>query len=289
MEAFKYLNYLMQIEPTIKGTLLNEGFYCEGTRITLKGQQGIWKPKAFNYPISITSMLDGPYADSLDENGILKYKYRGDNPYHSNNMALRRAYHDKVPLIFFQEVSRHEYSAVWPIYIHEDNPKGLYVKATVEPLYNVISADSWNNVILASPNERRYAVVESRRRLHQGRFRAVVLTAYKERCAMCNLGHRELLDAAHIIPDSEIEGVASIDNGISLCKIHHAAYDQNFIGIDPDFTIHVKKELLVEIDGPMLEHGLKRLNNRKIILPTKVEDRPNRDNLDSRFQQFSKQ
>jgi predicted restriction endonuclease len=37
--------------------------------------------------------------------------------------------------------------------------------------------------------------------------------------------HEGLLDAAHIVADSE-EGPPAIQNGLSLCKIHHAAFDQ---------------------------------------------------------------
>src|SRR3712207_7569771 len=42
----------------------------------------------------------------------------------------------------------------------------------------------------------------TRRRLHQPVFASQVMVAYETRCAVCSLNHRELLDAAHIIPDS---------------------------------------------------------------------------------------
>ena len=43
------------------------------------------------------------------------------------------------------------------------------------------------------------------------------------RCALCRLRHQELLDAAHITPDSEAEGEPLVSNGVVLCKLHHAA------------------------------------------------------------------
>ena len=62
-----------------------------------------------------------------------------------------------------------------------------------------------------------------RRRIHQGAFQERVLVAYGGKCAFCTLGYRELLDAAHIIPDSELRGEPVVSNGMSLCRLHHAA------------------------------------------------------------------
>jgi len=46
---------------------------------------------------------------------------------------------------------------------------------------------------------------------------------------------RELLDAAHIIPDNMPEGKSTIENGLSLCKLHHSAYDAFIIGVTLPF------------------------------------------------------
>ncbi|MBK9358459.1 MAG: HNH endonuclease [Bacteroidales bacterium] len=67
---------------------------------------------------------------------------------------------------------------------------------------------------------------------------------------MCNLKHRELLDAAHIIADKDDMGEPIIKNGLALCKIHHAAFDQNILGIDPDYKIKIREDILMETDGP---------------------------------------
>nr|WP_306428060.1 HNH endonuclease [Brevibacterium sp. 50QC2O2] len=58
-------------------------------------------------------------------------------------------------------------------------------------------------------------------------------------CAVCSLAHPQLLDAAHIIDDSDEHGIASVVNGLALCKIHHAAYDKFFMGIRPDYVIEL--------------------------------------------------
>ena len=60
---------------------------------------------------------------------------------------------------------------------------------------------------------------------------------------LCRLKHRELLDAAHIIPDNMPEGKSMIENGLSLCKLHHSVYDAFIIGITPDYIIQVRADM----------------------------------------------
>ena len=76
----------------------------------------------------------------------------------------------------------------------------------------------------------------------------------------CRLKHRELLDVAHVIPDNMPEGKSTIENGLSLCKLHHSAYDAFIIGVTPDYIIQVREDILEEEDGPVLQHGLKGLH-----------------------------
>ncbi len=73
---------------------------------------------------------------------------------------------------------------------------------------------------------------------------------------------------------------------ISLCKLHHAAFDAYFLGIRPDYVIEIRKDVLDEEDGPMLIHGLKELNNRKIILPSPQRLSPDPALLEQRFGEF---
>ena len=112
------------------------------------------------------------------------------------------------------------------------------------------------------------------------------LVAYREQCCVCRLRHIELLDAAHILPDRHPLGEPAITNGLGLCKIHHSAYDANIIGIDPDARVHVREDVLREVDGPMLKHGLQEVAGVRLVLPAKPELRPNRDFLAERFGRF---
>ncbi|MSR07359.1 MAG: hypothetical protein EXR93_09890 [Gemmatimonadetes bacterium] len=87
----------------------------------------------------------------------------------------------------------------------------------------------------------------------------LAVAAYHVTCAMCRLKHNSLLDAAHIIPDREEHGLAEVPNGLCLCKIHHTAYDVNIVGVDADYRIHVREDVLEEHDGPMFRHGLQEM------------------------------
>lgn len=97
-----------------------------------------------------------------------------------------------------------------------------------------------------------YITATVRQRLHQRTFRERVMQACGEQCSLCRLRHGELLDAAHIIPDGRPGGDPIVQNGLALCKLHHAAFDRRFLGIRPDYMVEVRRDLLEENDGPML-------------------------------------
>jgi len=141
--------------------------------------------------------------------------------------------------------------------------------------------------VLPDTAERRYALREVKARLHQASFRHAVLAAYGGRCAISHIREPRLLDAAHIIVDADAQlGQPIVSNGLPLTKLHHAALDAHLIGIDPDYRIHVSDRLLEIHDGPFLELGLKGIAGTLIDRPRRFEDRPDRDRLAIRFEQF---
>jgi putative restriction endonuclease len=270
------------------GRDLNAGVEIDGRRITLKGQTGIWYPAGFSIPISIRTVLDGPYRlDDDAKDGVLTYAYRGQDPDHRDNRGLREAMRTRTPLIYFKAVQKYRYQAIWPFIIIDDDPKALCVRAWVEPAYANLQPGANPSDIPMTPNDlRRYAWVQTRQRLHQEAFRDLVVSAYDERCAICRLHHPELLDAAHIIPDSDDRGVPVVQNGLSLCKIHHAAYDSNILGVSPDYEVKIRSDILEEHDGPMLRHGLQELDGSKLVLPSRIADRPDKVRLEHRYRKF---
>jgi putative restriction endonuclease len=74
-------------------------------------------------------------------------------------------------------------------------------------------------------------------------------------------------------------GQPVVANGIALSKIHHAAFDNHLMGIDPDGRVHVSKRLLMLHEGPLLEQSLKAAAVALIRLPRAKQYYPHRDRL----------
>jgi putative restriction endonuclease len=278
-------------EEVIPRYILSQGFVYYNQRISLLGPQGIWKPAGLELPLSITTVSDGPYSDSFDANGLLRYSYRGRDINHRDNVGLRKAMELQVPLIYLRSIVPGKYLAAWPVFIIQDHPKELFFSVAVEEMALVKTNLQYDKDEILSGNDldqarRQYLTRQVKIRLHQRLFREHVLRAYQSQCTLCKLRHAELLDAAHIIADSDEEGVPIVSNGLSLCKIHHAAFDKNIIGITPDYQVRIREDILEEIDGPMLKYGIQSLNRSQIILPHNPIERPDKDRLSARFEDF---
>jgi putative restriction endonuclease len=115
-----------------------------------------------------------------------------------------------------------------------------------------------------------------------------VLAAYREHCAICRLRHHQLLEAAHIIADRDPEGEPRISNGVALCKLHHAAFDCHIVGVSPDYRVEVRLDVLNEIDGPMLKHGLQAFHGSALLVPSRDAHKPDRHALEERYAVFRK-
>lgn len=262
--------------------VLAKGLVVGAQQLRLIGPQGIFKPQQFDLPLSITTAPNSPYPDYFDKNGQLLYRYRGDNPQHHENVGLRMAMQQRVPLVYFYGLVPGRYLPTWPVFIVADRPDLLTFTVEIEAQAPIAS----DVAELGRDPHRAYAIIEVRHRLHQEAFRERVLRAYQEQCAVCRLRHRELLDATHIIPDADPEGEPRTTNGLALCKLHHAAFDALFIGIRADYVIEVRHDLLEESDGPMLLHGLQGIHHTRLHVPRVREWMPDPHLLQSRFLRF---
>mgnify|MGYP003416885075 CR=1 FL=1 len=284
LTAFDWLrDQTQKYDQVLSIELLRKGFVFNNERIPLVAPQGIYKPRVMELPLSITTAPLSQYGDVFRLDEYLNYKYRGDNIHHRDNVGLRECMKQGIPLVYLLGLVPGKYLPVWPVYIIDDDPANLSFTVAVDDLSSLIKDEEK----VKEPDGRKlYITTMIKVRLHQQAFREKVLYAYKSQCALCRLKHSELLDAAHIIPDGEPESKPTVDNGLSLCKLHHAAFDKYFIGITPDYIIEVRKDILEEFDGPMLQHGLKELNKNKIFVPSKRLEKPNPDFLDIRYQRF---
>lgn len=293
--AFAWLSeQVARFGDVLPRRILAEGFVRDDVRIPLLGPQGIFKPKVLQKaPLSITTTPTGPYDDAFGPDGLLQYRYRGTDRAHADNQGLRHALENCLPLIYFYGLVPGKYLAMWPVYVVGDNPGRLVFSIAADDTAHLeLSSDnskSISNLRDDSETARRsYITAAVRVRLHQRAFRERVLDAYQRQCAFCRLRHDELLDAAHIIPDTEPGGEPVISNGLSLCALHHAAFDRYFIGVRPDFVIEIRKDLMQERDGPTLLHAIQGLNQSRILLPRKHAHQPAKESLEIRYERFRK-
>lgn len=291
--AFEHIRRLNESRPYLTSEDLSAGFYFANERIPLiNPQRGIFKPRQMSHLLSVRTVFPVPgrrvwYDDQrevhqqiFDEYDSVEYAFMGSNPEAPDNRWLREAMERHIPIIYFLGVAPRKYSAVIPTYIVEWNLNILKCRLAFglpdQP------AVSFSEAV----TERRYALRLVKQRLHQVSFRETVIDAYGGRCALSGLPEPRLLDAAHIVRDSDEQlGQATVRNGIPLSKVHHAAFDAHLIGIDPDSRILVSQRLLSLNDGPMLE-ALKNLNGSKLLTPARSIDAPDRDRLAFRFEEF---
>jgi len=264
---------------------LELGFSFRGERVPfLSPQKGIFRARAQSGPaaLSITTSFRSPYDDAETEEGVL-YAYRSGSVDQPDNRALREAYRLAVPLVYFVATRPGWYEPVFPTFIRADDPAAGFVLVEKGAMRG--DFDEPEPVAIDDPLERRYVNREVRVRVHQRRFRWRVIPAYRNQCAICRLKEVTLLDAAHIVGDLEEHGEPAVTNGLSLCSIHHRAFDHDLVGVSPDYDVQVSRRLLEEDDGPMLEL-LKGFHHQPIAVPRSAAHRPDRDRLAERYDRF---
>ena len=286
--AFDWLGRQVSMHgDVLPRAILARGFDLDGQRVPLLGPQGIFKPRLMEVPLSITTSPKGPYDDTIGSDNLVRYRYRGTDPHHRDNVGLRSAMQIGLPLAYFHGIIPGRYMAMWPVYVIGDSPATLTFSVAVD---DAVHAGLFPQEQPATSGiaevRREYVTSLARRRLHQRAFRERVLQAYRNQCALCRLRHSELLEAAHIVPDSEPEGEPVVRNGIALCRLHHAAFDRFFLAVRPDKTIIVRSDVLEESDGPTLQHAIQGLHGQSILIPRRPEEQPAEEFLERRFERF---
>jgi putative restriction endonuclease len=70
--------------------------------------------------------------------------------------------------------------------------------------------------------------------------------------------------------------------------VHLNWCDRDIFGISPDYQAHVRPDILLETDGPILKHGVQEIDGMKIILPHRKADLRDKDRLHQRHELFQK-
>lgn len=289
LAAFAFLErQVRHLGDALPRAVLADGFVFEGQRVPLLGPQGIFKPAVLSdVPLSITTVpvvqdRPRPYEDEIRPDGTASYAYRGIDPDHRDNVGLRTALQRGTPLIYFHGLVPGRYYAHWPVFVVGDDRQALRFTIALDDAATVGPGRG----LVAGEGRRAYVARLTRTRLHQAMFRVRVLQAYRSSCAMCRLRHDELLDAAHILPDADPRSEPIVPNGLALCKLHHAAFDRHILGVRPDLVIEVRTDILAEIDGPMLRHGLQGFHGTRLTVPRQRASQPDKVFLEDRYERF---
>ena len=205
--AFAFLGRLRQtFGSELPRKIVKQGFDLQGQQVTLLGARGIWGPAILpEMPLSITTVP--PHTarrhrtpTSSAPTACCSTAYQGSDPFHRDNVGLRLARQHPAPLVHFVGRVEGWYEAIWPLYVIDD-PVRLTFTLVAEALTRPL-VPSGEEPVAEEAERRRYITREVQQRLHQQLFRAQVIRAHAETCAICRLRGRELLGAAHILADT---------------------------------------------------------------------------------------
>jgi putative restriction endonuclease len=139
--------------------------------------------------------------------------------------------------------------------------------------------DEVNDIAISEiTTDRQTTVISVKKKIRDNSFKSRVLTSYANRCAFCGV-QLKLIDAAHIVPVQH-NGTDETCNGISLCALHHRAFDRNLITVNQDYQIISSEKQFDKLKEIGLEAGAERFINdlRAVIyLPPTITDRPHVD------------
>jgi putative restriction endonuclease len=274
LEAIHYVRDLRERWVAVPASELQH-FTTSGRRVFLKGQQGIFKPAELSDPLSITSTIDSPYTDDPIEGSRVLYDFA------PNSDGLKRCADAELPLIYFLQLKRKpnpEYVIFAPVFVvgWDDTSRRFLIDLSEQKPGEVPSPPPLTRQLTLpeirtpeSPMEiremsRSYVLTTVQRRLYHARFRNAVLKAYRDRCAVCGLRVRPLLDVAHVNADQDPQPVISVRDGLALCATHHRAFDAHILTYDADYKIHIElperlnagegeRAMLLAFEGKRLE------------------------------------
>lgn len=128
--------------------------------------RGIFRPRQMSRGVlSIKTTIprtgrNSRYEDIASDDGFFLYRFQGQDPSSSDNVALRQAFEDQSPLIYFHGVAPGLYMPIFPVFVTQWNPKDLCVHVVPGEMRVGIRP-----VLHAGEDLRRYAVIEAKGRL----------------------------------------------------------------------------------------------------------------------------
>jgi putative restriction endonuclease len=219
-----------------------------------------------------------------------------------NPFLMRERFNRKSTISLYSRFSSLKLAARHKIASYTDNNNQLII--SFSPSYLGLYLENLNSIHLLTEVELKKLVEQSdflnisdsdgeldssngkltithSRQKRDSSFSKKVYDAYNNKCAMCGIG-LEIIDAAHIVPHSHEKGTDNIDNGISLCALHHRAYDRSLIYFDEDLNILMNENKIKYLEKVGLDTGMRKFEKMafdKIQLPKNYSMRPNVHNI----------
>lgn len=259
-----------------------EAFSYSGERIPLLDTgRGIRNPANFDATLTVmTSAKAHPYGDEIEADGRITYSLQSRDG--GDNVKLLRAAKLASPMAYFKGIREGAYVPYFPVVVDEvDHDRRLVRMRELDS-----AIDYYPGALRFEVDGRLYGQRVVRTRQHQKAFRAKVLSAYGRQCVVCRLNKADLLDAAHIVGDAEKHGVPETWNGMSMCSLHHRAYDTDLLGIDRRSRVHVSAELLQSQPPAFVRSAFSAFMDTSIAMPLRAADRPHPDALQMKFENF---
>jgi putative restriction endonuclease len=234
--------------------VLARGFSFRGRKVPfLNYQKGIYRAATQRGPaaLSVQTSFKSPYSDAQTDLGFF-YDYRAGSIDQPDNRALRAAQTLQTPIVHFVGTRPWHYAPRGRARsdraaVHNSGGQGSTSPGS-------ISRSSATGLRASLRDLQAPRRAPARRRTHRRRRRS--------------------------------RGLPAVSNGLSLCTIHHRAFDENLVGVSPDYRVHVSRRLLDDDDGPMLD-VLKTFHGAEIHVPSRRLWQPNREHLSLRFAAFS--
>ncbi|WP_428414967.1 HNH endonuclease [Pararhizobium sp.] len=254
--------------------------------------KGIYKPAYTHYALSVRQTLTSSYGDKEivhRPDGSWVYPYFQENPdpdqrdSEATNRGLMHCLRDGVPIgVMIQTKPKPgvEYLVLglgrvieWDAgyFIIEKYARGSTTTAYHDAAIDYVRADIAALTFAPHEIKREWQIRQVLKRRGQSRFRSLLFTAYKGRCAISGCDAAEALEAAHISPYS-MSGSNASSNGLLLRADLHTLFDLGLIAVSPlNFTVLLHPKL-----G---ESSYSELSGRMIALPENADDRPDVDAL----------
>lgn len=100
-------------------------------------------------------------------------------------------------------------------------------------------------------------------------FREAVINNFGGRCALTGLAVRELLIASHILPwGTHPEHRLNVRNGLSLSRLHDAAFDRYLITFDDELRLQISPKLNAELPQRAVAENFGAYAGTALQLPT---------------------